>query len=353
MTHRNACLVFLVSMLSFGVLSVGQPIAYGKGVLTFSGIRPLIESAYKTRSELLANSTGVADLSLDRRIHVLDDFKHLGEEFVDNRGLNEAGLNYPKQGKWKVKWYRKGINNRYDTFAASNTESDTINQFSTYLGKRIATNPERSLLYTPATNTAYINKPPRNKAINPAYLLAYFSVGRLYKVSNMWDLPVLLGRWSEDEHNIRIRTSKVGDLDCVQMVREGEREVSPGVYRRWREELIVSPKLSYAVVAYRNMGNRSTGFKELKLLEEYSAEYERADDYQDVWLLKRVSIHEAQGMTVEKLICEFSDVKVGVDVPDSVFTFEGLGVPPGAKVYDKTLGGRSRGFYYKPTTQGF
>ncbi len=55
-----------------------------------------------------------------------------------------------------------------------------------------------------------------------------------------------------------------------------------------------------------------------------------------------------QGSLREKLTASLSGTEIGIDIPDSTFTFEGLGVPTGTRVYDKSLGGQPVLSSYRP-----
>jgi len=84
----------------------------------------------------------------------------------------------------------------------------------------------------------------------------------------------------------------------------------------------------------------------LRLLESYEATYEEADGHKGIWLINGIEIRDNQSPTAEILTADFREIKVGVDVPDEMFTFEGLGVPPGTKIADKTLPGQPIKYYY-------
>ena len=51
----------------------------------------------------------------------------------------------------------------------------------------------------------------------------------------------------------------------------------------------------------------------------------------------------------ERLTATFHNTKVGVEIPDETFTFEGLGVPKGTKVYDKRFGETVESYYHEPS----
>jgi hypothetical protein len=85
------------------------------------------------------------------------------------------------------------------------------------------------------------------------------------------------------------------------------------------------------------------GSSELRLVEGYEAAYEKSEEYEGIWLLKEVVISDnhisALGSWApgdgEKLTIKFSNVKIGIDTPDEIFTLEGLGVPKDTKLPDK------------------
>lgn len=97
----------------------------------------------------------------------------------------------------------------------------------------------------------------------------------------------------------------------------------------------------------------STDYNELKLIESYEANYEEAKNYKGQWVLKNVRRFDGQGFRNESIAFEFEDVEIGVEVDDEMFTFEGLGVPPGTQVFDKTVKGQQPiTYYYKSYPAG-
>ena len=71
------------------------------------------------------------------------------------------------------------------------------------------------------------------------------------------------------------------------------------------------------------------------------------EKYENIWLLKEVVILYNHIPNIgwdywalgdgEKLTIKFSDMKIGIDTPDEIFTLEGLGVPKDRKLLDKTI----------------
>ena len=79
------------------------------------------------------------------------------------------------------------------------------------------------------------------------------------------------------------------------------------------------------------------GKDEEQILESYEASYKQQTPG-GPWLVSSALFVSQQGPIHETVRATVNETAVNVDVPDEIFTFEGLGVPKGVPLYDKQLG---------------
>ena len=216
---------------------------------------------------------------------------------------------------------------------------------------RIAADPEKGIHYNVTRNEAYINKPPSPRD-NPTNLSNYFRIGRLYRQGQLGTMLETLNRLQEDGRELTVSREKVEGHECLKVKFTEGGDLSNG--KKYEKSLAywVAPKMSYAVIRMEFRSSRRTGGGEPPVVEGYYASYEESDKFQGIWLLKQVTLVDNQGPVNEKLTASLSETEIGVDIPDSTFTFEGLGVPPGTRVYDKSLGGQPVQYYYRSFPTG-
>lgn len=170
---------------------------------------------------------------------------------------------------------------------------------------------------------------------------------QLYRF-NSQTVPELLYRWFEEEtksgRKHQITREKLGQIECIKVYCQAE---------AGKLELWLAPKMAYSLVKARGWCGsiRQAYF----LLESYDASYEQSSTHPGIWVLKTLDYmsNQAPNMGSEVLKATFRDTRIGVEIPEEMFTFDGLGVPLGTVVYDKSRGGKYPSPRYPGTTPVF
>jgi len=297
-----------------------------------------VDAAYEARSELLYNANGVAEMYYYTHPASKEDFNDFKKEVSEQFGFGNEFTNNG-EAQWTTTWYTKGDKKRFDVVSP---EPNQPRPLIVKTGKRVATDKEKSIHYDVIHKEAYINRPLTVYA-NPFGQYKSFDIHQLYRF-NRQTIPELLYRWFEKKRKSEITRSiipeKVGQIDCMKIYCDAVYKYPSGRKDKMRLTLWLAPKMSYSLVKARiwnNAPNRHSN--ELSLLESYDASYEESSEHPGIWLLKSLKYIDNQRSENETLEAVFRDTKVGIEIPDETFTFDGLGVPAGTVVYDKTVGG--------------
>jgi len=248
-----------------------------------------------------------------------------------------------KKTVWSTRWYAKGDKLRYDITTPPQKETGFDKKSLVKPGSiRAVAYPDKRVCYNVGSGEVVIDKHLR-PAGNPYGLSRCFDIKRLYQTNAKFDLPSLLSRWKKTVQP-EIKEDYIGQIRCVKIVFDWEKIESEGKNRKRRFEVWVAPELSYSLIKTQFLTNTGMmGSPELRLVEGYEAAYEKLEKYENIWLLKEVVILYNRIPNFgswalsdgEKLTVKFSDVKIGIDTPDEIFTLEGLGVPKDTKLLDK------------------
>jgi len=84
-----------------------------------------------------------------------------------------------------------------------------------------------------------------------------------------------------------------------------------------------------------------------EVIKTYDASFVPSEEFPDVWILKSVHQYERE-YDEQELTIDFEAVHLGVDVPDMLFNYDGLGVPLGAPIVDSREPGPASVSYYLP-----
>jgi hypothetical protein len=273
---------------------------------------------------------------LDRREPTTGMAKEIEEDMSKKLGIGPDSIRTIGKGGWTTEWYQKGSKRRYDIDVPYSSQKDlTRRPFLIREKMRIAVDPEKSIYYDTLNGHAYINQPPL-AATNPLNLQRNFDISRLYKFNNC-ELPQLLSaidRLDKSEWQYKLIEDQIGQIRCIKLDFMVKKKAH---YMLW-----VAPELSYSLVKGQLFLNKG-GVEQLA--ESYEAKYQKSAS-DGVWLLKDVTIEDYQGPFSEKLEVKLFNTEIGIEIPDETFTFKGLGVPLGTKIFDKSLGGQPIEFYY-------
>ena len=326
----------IIFSLALALVVITGSTVIAQNVLDYNDIKTAINAAYSVRSDLLLNSRGTASFMLDRREPTTGMAKEIEEDMSKKLGIGPDSIRTIGKGGWITEWYQKGSKRRYDIDVPNSSPNDlTRRPFLIREKMRVAVDPEKSIYYDTLNGYAYINQPPV-AATNPLNLQRNFDIRRLYKFNNC-ELPQLLSaidRLDKSEWQYKLIEDKVEQIRCIKL--------DFAVKKKAHYILWVAPEFSYSLVKGQLFLNKG-GVEQLA--ESYEATYQKSAS-EGVWLLKNVTVENNQGPFSEKLEVKLSNTEIGIEISDETFTFKGLGVPLGTKIYDKSLGGQPIEFYY-------
>jgi hypothetical protein len=317
------------------------PIALSSGFVRaadlpkYSDIIAAVRASYDYRAELLLQAKGQAVLAIERSAGEPEARAEVTEAF-SSIGVDPASMRLTGKGQAIITWYQKGIKRRYDIQVAKQQKNDISDEAPPYLvpeNKRIAVDPEKGIYYDVIHKEAYIHRPPE-RARNMGSVLHNFDISRFYQYSD-YDVPLLLETWEKKGIKPTITEEFVNQIRCVKL------EFHHGDMAR--NVLWLAPELSYSLIKGQLFLKRK-GVE--RLAESYEASYKKSGP-KEVWLIDQIKIESKQFKLPEIVTAKFEDIKVGIEILDEIFTFEGLGVPPDTKIYDKSLGGQPLQYYYK------
>jgi hypothetical protein len=328
-----------ILVLFAAILWMLPSITFAAGKEEMQQLLGKIQAAYNERAQLLEHSQGSvsAEFIYDSPSSSFTE-SNPGKSFI------------PRAGKWNTGWFQNGVKYRYDTegdFDENNPQPDSV--FTVKKSIRKACDGESSLAYNLPTNTATLAKPFRRYG-NPFGLESTFRIDYCYdgnfpsrsesdKTLHR-DYATLLQNLIEhpDKSNVQITEEECKGLKCEKVTSIATWSDSP---RRSQLYLWFAPSMGYSLLRYEHYSNADhleDASPQMELRRSYDAEYEESTTHHGVWLLKQLAMTQNESTVgSEQLTLKFSDVKIGVDIPDETFTFEGLGVPTGAKIYDSRV----------------
>ncbi len=324
-------------ILFWGIICLSGNITFAatSHVPDYSEVVAVVEAAYEARSELLRNSTGTADLVIKKWDGIPGAAETIMRDVSPRLGVSPTNIRLTGEGNVTTSYYQKGTRRRYDVYVPYSADYDgTQKPLITPRDMRIAVDPEKGIYYDVKKKRAYINLPPIS-AINPANLINNFRIGKLYEF-NYTSVPSLLKKFEDKGVQPNISAERIGQVSCVKLeftIEETARFI-----------LWFAPEQSYSLIKGQLY---LTKHNEEQLAESYDATYQ-CPDVPGIWVLETVTILNKQGRIHEQLSAKFRDTRIGVELPDKVFTFEGLGVPKGTKLYDKRFSPEVQSYYGGP-----
>jgi len=307
------------------ITSLASFAASGASLEELHAFRDKVEASYSKRTELLRRSTGAARMQF-REVRPPADFAQ------ENPGTPWE----PRHDEWKTQWSQKGDKYRYDIRDMVEGEKDARAVYQLPYDMRVAADNESSLYYTGIHNEAYLDKRIERSCnilgLRRAFKPEYCYAGPELDVPYPEGMKAILGR------------SDGSDIVLSDVDYQGRRCVKWSYYRKYENRprlvevhFIFDPAQAYSLVHAEELSNvdciREKRELVMELVYAYDAKY-ALDPSTGAWLATWVKMRGDYPVGEEEMEIFFDDIKVGVDVPDSTFTFEGLGVPAGAKVYD-------------------
>jgi hypothetical protein len=318
----------------------GSTSAAIEAVPSYAEIKAAVDAAYQARHDVLKNATGVVDISFHREPLTKEDREKYQKEMSEGLGVDGKHSGWGGTVQTTTTWYTKGNRTRYDIVSPKPTDPRPLLIEG---NRRVVTDPEKSISYDVLHREAYIDRPLRPYA-NPFGQLMRFDVHLLYRFHYQTVSELLYHRFEEEtpsERTYEITREKLGPTECIRVYCQlaythpsGE----PGPAGRL--ELWLAPQMAYSLVKARTWSRRPWGW-DYYLQGSYDASYEQSPTHPGIWVLKTLDcvVNHAPEDGSEILKATFTNTRVGVELPEETFTFDGLGVPPGTVVYDKSRGG--------------
>jgi hypothetical protein len=319
----------------------GSTSAATNAVPSYAKIKAAADATYKARSDLLKSATGVVDISFRREPITREHFEGLQGETDRELCVDPEPFRARGHAETTTTWHTKGNQKRYDIVSPKPTDARAILIES---NRRTVTGPARSICYDVLHQEAYMDRPSPVYG-NPFGQTKSFDVHQLYRFNGQ-TVPELLYRWFEketkSEDTREITREKLGQRECVKVYCQSAHTDPSGEPKEaMKLELWLAPEMAYSLVKARIWSSHPK-VKYYFLLESCEASYEQSQTHPGIWVLKTLDYVDNQAANdgSEVLKATFRDTRIGVEILEEMFTFDGLGVPPGMVVYDKSRGGK-------------
>ena len=257
--------------------------------------------------------------------------------FLKSSGLFAAALLPPLDpgepgvhrvaAEWTVEWYKRGDRIRYDVRLDPAATSYDVKDKQDV---RTIASGDNAIRYNVSTGELYREKSFRYW--NPSALRTNFDVEWLYQPVSIRTLAENIHYLEESGIKPAWSEERVGGVRCVKLQYDYKQDAPARSDRRW--QLWLAPDMSYSLVSAR----RFPTLDNMNLGHGYDAIYGQSARHEGIWLLKNLEIIDNGGLKNEKLTAVFEETRVGIEIPDEVFTLENMGVPPGTPLRDRQSG---------------
>ncbi len=292
---------------------------------TFAEVIQASEAALKQQIELLGHSTGKAH--------------------IEARGSSQYehdDLLWYTGNTMDVCWYTNGENLRFDTNIGELAGIEPRDPKGTV---RTCTNGKVSISFNCIDKRAYLSE-PFSRASNLSAFLHHFDPRLLYAADetelpyDTWRDMITLGK------QFQLELCELNCVPCICVTFVRRYTLNDGDWYVSKVQIWFAVEQNFAIVRHNGAVYDRGQLASPRAESEYQAHYEPSQDYSGFWILTS-SYHfhyHWSGQynvrwTVEEQSVLFQDVHFGVDVPDSMFNYDALGVPFGTPIND----GRSPG----------
>jgi len=185
-------------------------------VPSYAEIKAAVDAAYKARSDLLKNATGVVDISFRREPITREHFEGLQDETDQELCVDPKPLRDRAHAETTTTWYTKDDKRRYDIVSPKPTDPGALLIES---NRRTVTDSGKSIHYDVLRQEAYIDR-PMPVIGNPFGQTKSFNGNQLYRFNGQ-TVSELLYRWFEketkSEDTREITREKLGQTECVKV----------------------------------------------------------------------------------------------------------------------------------------
>lgn len=328
---RTVCLYFLLAVSSMQGIAKCEP-------QDTQNLIDTIVANHQAREKLLLRSTGRCSVKMAARQIGIQSRLDGTEGTLWEEDLGEQlGNTRIAEFEWKC----RDSTIRYDVYvAAQDKDSDKFPKQST----RIVYDEEQCIYYDVLDERGYINRPP-DDAFGLTYISKRFDVRKLYdfvarEIPTLFENYKAKGKVPDEVSEVEIDGVKCWRFLYRYTKTEGEAVVHEGAVT-----LYFAPSLSYSLVKGDYETRRLMNGRMIRSGKDtFEATYVEDPDHPGVWTM-RSSRTTFEGMMQgkirqERLAVDFHEIRLGTDIDDVEFTFDGMDVPLGTLVYDLRQGGQ-------------
>lgn len=336
-TARIICLFLVLAMIS------SYDIAYCAPQNTLDLIDKIV-THHQARERLLLRSAGRCTVEMTaRQISFQSRLDGTEGELWEEVPSEELGNTHTVEFAWKC----RDNTVRYDLYiAAQEKDPDQFPNKNT----RVVYDEEQCIYYDVLDERAYVNRPPID-AVGLTYISKRFDVRKLYAFAYE-DIPTRFEHYiAKGKLPDEVGEVEIDGVQCWRFLYRHTKTKEGEVVHEGVVTLYFAPSLGYSLVKGDGESRRRIEGKMVRFAKEtFAATYEEDLENPGTWCIRRVDTTveaELQGkIRQERLGVEFHEIRLGTDIDDVEFTFEGMDVPLGTLVYDKRMGGEPVQLWY-------
>ncbi len=328
---RTLCLLFML------VMNSAPDAAYCAPQNTQDLIDKIV-THHQARERLLLRSTGRCSVKMAaRQIGIQSRLDGTEGALWEEDVGEQLGNTRTAEFEWKC----RDSTIRYDVYvAAQDKDSDKFPKQST----RIVYDEEQCIYYDVLDERGYINRPP-DDAFGLTYISKRFDVRKLYAFVAR-EIPTLFENYkAKGKVPDELSEVEIDGVKCWRFLYRYTKTEEGAVVHEGAVTLYFAPSLAYSLVKGDYETRRLMNGKMIRSDKDtFEATYKEDPDHPGIWTM-RSSRTTFEGMMQgkirqERLGVEFHEIRLGTDIDDVEFTFDGMDVPLGTLVYDKRMEGQ-------------
>ncbi|NIP54185.1 MAG: hypothetical protein GWN00_30075 [Aliifodinibius sp.] len=287
-----------------------------------SELLAFLSEGYEYNKSSIHSATGKAIVAFERIVKTNDKniLSRFGKGGIERR---------------EVLWYLSGDNRRIDERSIDIPEGKR--RFGLPITRETAWSPDKRIYFHhfqkfPAE--AYINHPWREGFKFVRNVTSYFDPTLFFNVGEYSSLEKIYEKFGS---SLKLSTEGTEKGQCYKLY--GEREYGDNL--KQRIEIEIDPSQGYNVTKMQVYSNLYSEGPIIVL----DATYTDGKTNGEFYFPKTYQYRFVGGDVTEIIDVNFSDVVINQPVDDKVFTFEGMGVPPGTKLIDMRYGDHIHSYY--------
>lgn len=293
---------------------------------TFQSIIDSVQTNAERRADLLRNSSGTCTLRLQREV---------GEDRpVEKIPFSTDNFQFAPEHTAQVSWMQRGDALRFDIkIPEAPTPSAVWSPFPPQ-NTRTLLDGHRSVTYDVSADSVIVDKQP-SASVNPIAILYRFEPNLLYRFRGD-ALHQRLKNYQSLGWTPNISEQKQGDTRLLTVEFNWKRG-DHGRDREGRDRYTFAPDKGYALVEGSFMSRHFYDGKIGTSFEGYDATYKESPEQKGVWLLSHLRHLTDTFGTLDSVDISFDETRIGVQIPESNFTTESLGVKDRTPTLDRRI----------------